>query len=58
MLGLKMDPPANCMYCPVRMNCQLYLDWLRNYKKKRPESNMFKDGCLLVDLDYMEDDLK
>lgn len=60
MLGLKMDKPENCMYCPVRMECTNYKAWLFNPglpKKKMPKP--LKDpSCLLVDLDYLEDDLK
>lgn len=57
MLGLKMSKPKNCMFCPVRMDCQVYKDWLFSIGKKLPKS-MEDPDCLLVDLDYLEDDLK
>lgn len=60
MLGLKMDKPKNCMYCPVRMDCRIYVNWLFNIGKSRRISpkSMQDPDCLLVDLDYLEDDLK
>lgn len=58
MIGLKMDKPKNCAFCPVRMSCDVYLEWLRDLCKRNPEKHMFKDECLLVDLDKYEDDLK
>ena len=57
MLGLKMDKPINCLYCPVRMDCQVYKRWLFGVGIRLPKPT--KDpNCLLVDLDYLEDDLK
>lgn len=58
MIELKMDKPASCIYCQVRMSCKSYTDWLTDLFKRHPEKLMFKDECLLVDLDKYEDDLK
>lgn len=58
MMGLKMHKPENCTYCPVRMSCKTYTDWLTDIFKRKPEKLMFKDECLLVDLDNYDDDLK
>lgn len=60
MLGLKMNKPKNCIWCPVRMECQIYMNWLFNMGKsgRIPPKSMKDPDCLLVDLDYLEDDLK
>lgn len=59
MLGLKMDKPASCLYCPVRMNCQEYIRWLWNKKRTCMDLKAFEEkDCLLVDLNKYEDDLK
>ena len=59
MIGLKMDKPKNCMYCPVRMECVNYISWLRSKSKLHlRDLRVFMDGCLIVDLDKYDDDLK
>lgn len=59
MIGLKMDKPKNCLYCPVRMECVNYMSWLHDKSKLHlRDLNVFMKGCLIVDLDKYEDDLK
>ena len=59
MIGLKMNKPEHCVYCPVRMECINYVSWLHSKTKLRlSDLRVFMVGCLIVDLDKYEDDLK
>ena len=59
MIGLKMNKPEHCVYCPVRMECINYVSWLHSKTKVHlSDLRVFMAGCLIVDLDKYEDDLK
>lgn len=57
MIAIKDESmPQNCLWCPVRLECKVYMTW-RNTKERTPPTPEHPE-CRLVDMSRLEDDLR
>lgn len=56
MIAFDLPMPDNCMYCPIRMECGVYTEWLKNRLGLKAPKPLRDERCLMVKIEVREDE--